>query len=956
MKSKPTLPRRFHAWNLILFSILFFSSLSVSASHIAGADISYEALGNDQYKISLNLYRFCTSGIPGLGNNESVCITDNCTGFSTANLTLVNGYPVDISAPCASATSTCAGGSIPGMERYLYEGVATIAPTSASCGQFRITYYSCCRNTNVNIQNAVFEEIEVSAEMDYFAEPLNNSPVFLGPPIINFCQNQVNNFNYHVSDPDGDSLYFELVSASGGNCYSSSPLVYNTPFTGAVPVDNFTIDPNTGQMSFGPVATAGRYVAVVKVSDYDNNGNLLSVVHRDILFNVQACFNYQPTHIASSSQVTGNATLANAFTINACYGLPFCFTTQFQDSLSTDTLTLTSNISMLLPGATVTYSGTNPLTMQVCWTPVQSSQALTTFTVTLKDQNCPALGQSAYTFTINLGGVYAGLDQNICPGTSTSLQAEGPGPYTWTSIAGDPIQVGTNISCVNCANPTVSPSQTTTYVVTGSNAGICDSTDTVTVNLSQVLTCTVNWSDSIGCPSDSGQVTVTASNGSGTYSYLWSTGNTNLIITDPTSPSTGLFSNLSGPAYLYIEVIDSAGCDKLDSILIDPNFVPPGSDTISICSGDTGAYVFQNQSLNYSWSPATGVSNANSGNVQLYPGSTTTYQVTGTSPGNGCSGVADITVLVGDTTCVGGDLTSDTGSVLDSSWVYLFGVDTAGMPISIDSVMTDSAGWYQIYTTESEFVVAAVPDGSLHPGQWTTYYPNSPSAQNASITSGNCWNMDLSFSSLAGMASSSIAVGSLGGFVIQGGGGGNKTNDAGDPVAGLPVILLNENLDLLQTQKTDQTGAFNFEVDELENYVIHVDRWGVDNGPAPVVALTAAQPNRNDLIFQLFPEQLVLLGPVGIDGHAVANQETFLLYPNPNQGSFNLQYQGDGYLGPILLHVNDQMGRTVWSQQLPGLESGASLQVDVTELPAGLYFFNLQTDGGTNTYRMVINP
>jgi hypothetical protein len=47
---------------LFLLSILLFSNISQS-SHIVSADITYECLGNNSYKINLKFYRNC-SGIP----------------------------------------------------------------------------------------------------------------------------------------------------------------------------------------------------------------------------------------------------------------------------------------------------------------------------------------------------------------------------------------------------------------------------------------------------------------------------------------------------------------------------------------------------------------------------------------------------------------------------------------------------------------------------------------------------------------------------------------------------------------------------------------------------------------------------------------------------------------------------------------------------------------------------
>ena len=48
---------------IFLFLIFIFTFLTVQASHMMGADISYKCLGNGKYKITAKVYRDCR-GIP----------------------------------------------------------------------------------------------------------------------------------------------------------------------------------------------------------------------------------------------------------------------------------------------------------------------------------------------------------------------------------------------------------------------------------------------------------------------------------------------------------------------------------------------------------------------------------------------------------------------------------------------------------------------------------------------------------------------------------------------------------------------------------------------------------------------------------------------------------------------------------------------------------------------------
>jgi gliding motility-associated-like protein len=104
--------------------------------------------------------------------------------------------------------------------------------------------------------------------------------------------------------------------------------------------------------------------------------------------------------------------------------------------------------------------------------------------------------------------VRASADVRICLGQSTQLQASGADTYQWSPIEG--------ISCSDCFNPTASPITTTQFVVKGTNAIGCSSTDSVTVQVVQPLKISVNENDTL-CIGESAQLFA-----SGADRYQWS--------------------------------------------------------------------------------------------------------------------------------------------------------------------------------------------------------------------------------------------------------------------------------------------------------------------------------------------------------------------------------------------------------------------------------------------------
>ncbi|WP_162426864.1 NHL repeat-containing protein [Pontibacter pudoricolor] len=77
----------------------------------------------------------------------------------------------------------------------------------------------------------------------------------------------------------------------------------------------------------------------------------------------------------------------------------------------------------------------------------------------------------------------AGTDKEICAGSNVQLQATGGTSYSWSPATG--------LSATNVANPEASPTTTTTYTVTVSNASGCSATDQVVVKVTANPTATI---------------------------------------------------------------------------------------------------------------------------------------------------------------------------------------------------------------------------------------------------------------------------------------------------------------------------------------------------------------------------------------------------------------------------------------------------------------------------------
>ncbi|MCB0753987.1 MAG: gliding motility-associated C-terminal domain-containing protein [Flavobacteriales bacterium] len=218
----------------------------------------------------------------------------------------------------------------------------------------------------------------------------------------------------------------------------------------------------------------------------------------------------------------------------------------------------------------------------------------------------------------------AGADDSVCIGNSVQLGASGGTIYSW-SPAG-------SLSNPNVANPDASPSSTTTYTVTVSDQFGCEALDSVLITVNPLPTVDAGQ-DGIVCNGQGVQL-----NASGAVTYSW-------------SPTAGLDDpNIANPIALpslptdyVVEGTDANGCVNTDTVFVDVFVVDAIGDTV-ICIGDA-AQLGAIGGTSWTWSPATGLSDANAQNPIADSAVTTVYTVTA-DDGTGCLATDSVTVVV----------------------------------------------------------------------------------------------------------------------------------------------------------------------------------------------------------------------------------------------------------------------------------------------------------------------
>lgn len=222
---------------------------------------------------------------------------------------------------------------------------------------------------------------------------------------------------------------------------------------------------------------------------------------------------------------------------------------------------------------------------------------------------------TAMVYVNQLPSASASSDTAICIGDTATLRAFGGDYYFWNN--------GGQSSEVK-----VSPTSTSSYIVTVANVSGCFSYDTVTVNVNSLPIVDAGQDTSVCIGSN--QI-LTASGGASNTDYIWSSNHTFYSIAVNPTVNT-MYS---------VTATDANGCKNTDSVLVVVNPLPianAGLDT-TICFGDT-AFLSANGGTSYNWS-----NNSATQNTLVTPTSTNNFIVTVTD-GNGCSSNDTITIFV----------------------------------------------------------------------------------------------------------------------------------------------------------------------------------------------------------------------------------------------------------------------------------------------------------------------
>lgn len=516
--------------------------------------MTYECLGNNNYRITLKLYRDCFNGQVGFDDPAAIGIF-NPQGTLVQTIypsgAVVTNIPPVVSNPClAIPPNVC-------VEEGIYIFDVNLPPIN---GGYTIVYQRCCRNNTIlNIDNPGDTGATYTAYIPGGGPFVcNNSPAYNNFPPVALCAGDPLIFDHSASDPDGDSLVYSLCSPyEGASSVDPAPdppaappynnVVFTPPFSSGYPVGSnpaLSINPQTGLLT-GTPNQIGQFVVAVCVSEY-RNGQLIAIHKRDFQFNVVNCL----------SDVGAAFINPNPDPLNSCNGFDIQFTNQstnssyyfwnFGDSTTTaDTSTLVNPI--------YTYPAPGQYTVTLVANPGYACADTTYITFGVYPQLVaeftPPPGQciTGNSFSFTAGGIFQNDTQfswNFAPdGSPASSSVQNPTGITYPAPGTYPVTV--------------------TYTGQG-----CIRSYTDSVEVYPLPTIGLNITNGNGCEPFGLLFNNTSTASTGAMEYVWNFGD-------------GSSSTESNPFHVYqhagtydvtLTAYSTAGCiDTL--VLTEPDFI-----------------------------------------------------------------------------------------------------------------------------------------------------------------------------------------------------------------------------------------------------------------------------------------------------------------------------------------------------------------------------------------------
>jgi large repetitive protein len=468
--------------------------------------------------------------------NYSVTVTNanNCATTSAATTVTVNPLPT-ATITTSGATTFCQGGSVTltasaGSSFLWSTGVTTQAITVSASGNYSVTV----KNANNCSATSTVTTVTVN--------PSPATPTISTSGATTFCQGGSVNLSapagYTYSWSTGATSQAITVSTNGNysvtiknasNCsatsVATSVTVNPSPATPTIAASGATTICQGGSVTL-TASTGSSYLwstgATTQIITVSASGSYSVAVS-----NASGC-------AATSAVTVVTVNPLPTATISASGPVTFC---------QGGSVTLTASTG-------ASYKWANSISPSTIISTSQSISLSTggSYFVTVTNSSGCSLTSSTTTVTVTPVSVsISPSSASICSGSYTTLSASGLATYSWSPSTG--------LSATSGATVNASPTSTTTYTVSGTTAGGCAGSKTVTVTVSAQPSGGIIVSPSINIY-NAGYANLSAPLGT---SYAWSTGATSRQITVYSAGSYSVYVTNGGCGRSFSVTVTNTG-------------------------------------------------------------------------------------------------------------------------------------------------------------------------------------------------------------------------------------------------------------------------------------------------------------------------------------------------------------------------------------------------------------
>lgn len=398
----------------ILILLGLFIPISVSGSHLAGGELTYQCLGKNanglnRYRITCTLYRDCSSSSNVNFDSQISLYAYRVSDGGLTDSLVITSFVADLVT--LGLNDTCAE-LPPGLcyERGRYSGILDLPDNNFG---YDLSWARCCRNASVvNMVNPGITGTTLTVRIPPTAL-CDNSPVFQQDPGMALCLGLPYAALSGATDPDGDSISFHLLTPYQGGSTSDpipvptpppyNPINWNPPYNlsnilGGSP--GLTLDATTGSITATPDVN-GQFAVCVAARSW-RNGQMLTEIRRDFQMNVVTCLADIAPVVAPPA-----GPLVNGKELTFYAGRENCYSFNISDAAD-NFVVFTASGEMFNPptGTPASYNGAGygNIMGRLCWSPDCSLAGYTgTVIISSNDNNnCPAPNYTFDTFSVKV--------------------------------------------------------------------------------------------------------------------------------------------------------------------------------------------------------------------------------------------------------------------------------------------------------------------------------------------------------------------------------------------------------------------------------------------------------------------------------------------------------------------------------------------------------------------------